>query len=371
MTTNIKTDADTARHPTEIYYKGLLFGVELEIESPGLYCMQFNGDDEEPEEVYPDLPPGWQLMEEHSIDGPELASDRPYSYDTTVANIEGAFRDIARQGGKPIRTCRGSTHVHVNCQDLTWGQMRKTVLACAWAEELLIERAGKGRKGNLFAMSYRTAPLGWADIINSVRERKFRLYRDTHYMAVNFSSLTNLGTIEFRMPPSARNAEDAIEWLTYIKDVAEAGRQEGSWLWNAEFTHPMWLNGLLSDIPELRREGVLKRARAQAEAVTELLERDWQPPINRPLNPCSEMLMPMTAHFPPLPMPSLAEAVAEAEAEMQAFIDSMEGAEPTPPMPVAGQFLTNMDAWLSNQPAPQHMSAYVWDEPIIPAAPQF
>ena len=284
-----KTDADPVLHPSAICYRGLLFGVELEIEAAGLYAHYFNEDGDE--EIFPEAPKGWELMEEHSIEGPELASSGAYDYDTTVENIQRAFKDIRAQGFKPIRTCRGSTHIHINCQDLTWGQLRKTVTACAWAEQLLIERAGKGRKGNLFAMSYNTAPLGWADIIKSVRERNLRLHGDTHYMAINFGALTTHGTIEFRMPPSARNEDDAIDWLRCINYVALAGRADGDWLYSwSEEPYPLWLEPLVNAIPEARRDVFVAKARAQAETIAELMDRTTlvvpQPELK--LNPCTD-----------------------------------------------------------------------------------
>jgi hypothetical protein len=205
---------------------GLKYGIELEIEAPGLYEAREIWD-EAGEEIIemeePTIPLSWELREEHSIEGPEVVS-MPLTYDEAYEAIGRLFIDVNSKGYHPTRTPRGSTHIHVNCQDLTWDQLESTVFACAWAEPFLIELAGRGRIGNLFAVSYKSAPLAWENIVNSLVVRELRSSIDTHYSAVNFNSLLTMGTIEFRMGPSSRTAEEALYWLGLIRTVAEAGR---------------------------------------------------------------------------------------------------------------------------------------------------
>lgn len=209
-------------------YTGLLFGVELEIEAEGLYQPEERFDDEGDLLCIdePDIPHGWLREHEESIRGVELISARPFDYATSVDNIYRLFNDIDAQGYTPTRTCRGSTHVHVNAADLTWAQLRSFVMTCAWAEPFLIEHAGAGRRGNLFAQSYETTPLGWRPIITWCRHEAVMHALDTHYMATSFSPLSYLGSVEFRMGPSARTAAEAIAWLDKIYIVASHGRLE-------------------------------------------------------------------------------------------------------------------------------------------------
>jgi hypothetical protein len=209
-------------------YLGQVYGIELEIEAEGLYQGEetFNDATEEYEQKDPNIPFGWLLEHEDSIVGVELISDQPYSFEDSVKNITRVFEDIRRQGYHPTRTPRGSTHIHANVSDLTWDQMKSFVLACAWAEPVLIEIAGKGRKGNLFAQSYETTPMGWQSIIQICRRQALGLMPDTHYMATSFHPINTMGSVEFRMGPSSRNASDAIEWLEIINHVVQAGRNE-------------------------------------------------------------------------------------------------------------------------------------------------
>lgn len=207
-------------------FKGKLYGIELEIEAAGLYETDevFDEEEETYQSVTPTIPAGWLREQEDSIQGVELISAEPSDYMTSIQMINRVFDDIDRQGFTPTRTPRGSTHVHANVCDLTWDQMRHFVVACAWAEPFLIELAGKGRKGNLFAQSYETTPIGWANVIEWCRRKEIAQNTDTHYMATSFYPMSYLGSVEFRMGPSSRSAVEAIQWLSHIDLVVSAGR---------------------------------------------------------------------------------------------------------------------------------------------------
>lgn len=212
-----------------IKYRGLLYGIELELEGHGLYEAYYpdpSDEDEDPELTEPVVPAGWSWHEEHSIHGCELVLSQPQPYEVAASLMADVFRDVARNGWTLVRSPRGSTHVHINVQDYTWEELGNAILACAWAEPFLIELAGKGRKHNLFALSYANAPLGWAHVIECYRNKNNSMNSDTHYMATNFETLFGMGTIEFRMGPTARNYDEAMWWFDKIRIVAEACRGE-------------------------------------------------------------------------------------------------------------------------------------------------
>lgn len=248
-------------------FLGLVFGVELEIEAEGLYFREeyYDEDNDCYELSEPNIPRGWVQHTEESICGTELVTAFPTTFDKVCDDICNLFDDIERQGFRPLRTPRGSTHVHVNVSDLSWEQLRSFVMATAWAEPALIELAGKGRKGNLFALPYKTAPLGWENIIQSLRFNQFMYNSDTHYMATNFSPVLRQGSVEFRMGPSARNANDAVTWLGYINEVAKAGRQDKI----TASAPPVFMQELMKGLPSR----VFEAARRQAYAVEAAINR--------------------------------------------------------------------------------------------------
>lgn len=260
-------------------YKGKLYGIELEIEAEGLYSVEEHFDEEHEEYIQtePNVPEGWLREQEDSIEGCELISQQPYDYETSVTNIKRVFADISRMGFVPVRTPRGSTHIHANVADLTWRQMKHFVTACAWAEPALIELAGKGRKGNLFAQSYETTPMGWATIIQWVRRQEIAQNVDTHYMAISFHPMGYLGSVEFRMGPSSRSEEDAIRWLQCIDAVVEAGRYEEI----NPYDVPFFLIDLTSKMDQKKRERVIKKGQRFATEVWEGMSEPFERVVPR------------------------------------------------------------------------------------------
>lgn len=260
-------------------YKGLVFGVELEIEAEGLYYPDevYDEEDEAYHTIDPVIPKGWSREQEDSIQGVELISAMPVGFEESVENIERLFADIKKQGYMPIRTPRGSTHVHVNVADLTWTQMAHFMVACAWAEPALIELAGKGRKCNLFAQSYDTTPLGWNPAIQWIRKRRVYQNVDTHYMATSFYPMAYLGSVEFRMGASARTADEAITWLSYINAVAEDGRT----LPITDAECPPFMDFLTGMLDEKVRERVIRKGARNAREVWQALQEPYEPPVVR------------------------------------------------------------------------------------------
>lgn len=268
------TEVRTVHHKPQ--WVGKLYGVELEIEAAGLYdpVEIFCDEDDCYHTEDPDVPRGWLREQEDSIEGVELISNRPYSFVDSANNIVRVFLDIERQGYSPIRTPRGSTHVHANVADLTWAQMRHFVTACAWAEPALVELAGKGRKGNLFAQSYETTPIGWNPVIDWVRQESINQTWDTHYMGISFYPMSYLGSVEFRMGPSARNSDEAIDWLSKIDLVVDAGRDLPI---NAS-EEPSFMHLLTSQLDPKTRERVIAKGRRHAEEVWEAMLEQYIPP---------------------------------------------------------------------------------------------
>jgi len=259
-------------------FTGKLYGVELELEAPGLYEVEEVWDEagEEPiDHREPDLPAGWAHREEDSVNGPEVVFNKPVDFATSVELLKNLFKDVERQGFNPQRTPRGSTHFHVNVSDLTWKQLREFVMVCAWAEPFLCRIAGSGRMGNLFAQSYATSPSGWLGIIRSLQENTFCFWEDTHYSAINFSAVPRLGSVEFRMAPSCRNVNDAVYWLELINSVATCGR--GSSVSVTGSNPPDCITRLAAELPDYVAKRVMGVARKQAQEIW------WR--INNPVKP--------------------------------------------------------------------------------------
>lgn len=332
---------------------GERYGVELEIEADGLYSEEevFDEDLDEYRSVEVDVPSGWTVVEEHSIQGAELIFAGPRSFNEGCALIEKLYKDIQRQGYEPRRTPRGSTHVHVNVSDLTWKQLGHFVMAAAWAEPYLIELAGKGRKGNLFALSYATAPNGWADVIESIRHEQRLFNFDTHYMAINFRQIVRHGTVEFRMGPSMRNAEEAIAWFEMIREVAVVGRNE-------EVTADV-APAFVELFQELLPPGCRTRIRVQAERqARDVYRRLTRPPFveELPLPPplVSEPLLSVNEIPASIGISDLAAFLNEYPTLANSIASS--GPSAPPPPPFVNPFAEGQPEWVEVNP---HLSTDV------------
>lgn len=323
-------------------YQGLLFGVELEIEAEGLYDIEeeFDEDGDPICQRDPTLPSGWLREQEDSIRGVEVISDRPYDFNTTVKNIYRLFEDVDRQGYNPMRTPRGSTHVHVNVCDLTWEQMRSFIMACIWAEPFLVELAGKGRKGNLFAQSYETTPLGWRPIIDWYRNRQIMPCMDIHYMATSFQPMGYLGSVEFRMGPSSRNAKEALSWLQHIADVADVGR-------NATITNeqPRFILNWMDQLPP----GVWKRLATKASRYAQEV---WE-----------------CLHEPVPPQPALRRAKKSAAITgLAATINTLEAAANSPaPTPSWHQYEVSVSPY--TEPTEEQLNQFMEEMTTLASVP--
>lgn len=254
---------------------GLKFGVELELEYPGLYeGIEVYGRDEdgyETEEIVdierPLLPEGWDTRVEESVQGCEVVFSKPLAIAESVAAINRLFDDIERQGVTLRKTPRGSSHFHINVQDLTWPQMRVFALTCAWLEPYLIYLAGKGRIGNLFAKSYKECPAGWRGVVESIQIGAMRVNNlDSHYMAINFGAMSEHGSVEFRMPPSATSRHDVLGWLSRFYQLGQEGRQSRTV--DAQ-SPPVCLRTLELEIPGEGTKARLKRIAQQQVAEIE------------------------------------------------------------------------------------------------------
>lgn len=334
-------------------YKGKLYGVELEIEAAGLYEMEEHYDSETDEHVQnePCVPKGWLREQEDSIQGVELISEKPFDFNTSIENIASVFFDIERQGFKPTRTPRGSTHVHTNVADLSWEQMRSFVMACAWAEPTLIELAGKGRKGNLFAQSYETTPIGWAWIVEAVRRQEFSQWGDTHYMATSFYPMSSLGSVEFRMGPSSRTAEEAMRWLRCIDLVVTAGRETVVGL-----EEPLFLSFLMSKLDDKKQARLRMKGQTAAAELWYAMNEVYVKPVKKPRG--SKLSDALAAHaFSSQPI--LSQSPYE-------FLDQWAVAHAADPVPAPSQTAEPGHPPFPTTWGEMYPSAPVHDEPASP-----
>lgn len=194
------------------YHKGLVFGTEFEWES----VQRINGNNY-------DLPLSVSETITAKVDGSlrnrgvEFIT-QPLSYEDSL----GALADLKTrvvQGSNPF-THRTSTHVHVNCSDLTKDQVKVTMLLYAILEKYFFDYVDPSRKYNIHCV-----PLNFTLLPNYYKRPIEALVANwSKYTAFNLLPLTSIGTIEFRHLQGTNDIQLYQGWLNRIRSVCQAAR---------------------------------------------------------------------------------------------------------------------------------------------------
>jgi hypothetical protein len=194
----------------QVEYPGC--GVEVEVEGHGLPT--------------PTISAFWERKEEGSLRaGCEYVSHGCIESKKLEPAMEQLFHALDK---KPCKVNeeqpRSSIHVHVNMQPYTMTQVRTICTVIILLDGLMSEYCGRTK--NLFCKPLSTSE----DTVFSLAELSdwscstgnnpfSRLESDLHkYSSVNFSSLFNFGTVEFRAHKYA-GKRDAMVWIKALDDL--------------------------------------------------------------------------------------------------------------------------------------------------------
>jgi len=158
----------------------------------------------------------------------EYVLQGPRSLKVAEKAVSDLYGVIAASGGKIKRSMRAGVHVHVNCQELTMRQLGTVIAAYYAFEEVLTERFGEDRIGNLFCLR-----MVDAEYVNTALYRAFvdgnisTLASDSvRYAAMNLNALGRYGSLEFRaMETPAASPRDIHAWLRTLSKLRDSHRQ--------------------------------------------------------------------------------------------------------------------------------------------------
>lgn len=118
-------------------------------------------------------------------------------------------------------------HIHINVGDLTVTELYNFLSLYLVVEDILIDKCGENRVGNLFCLRASDAEYLLDMLAESIRKTDLSMLHtdDLRYAAVNVKALGDYGSVEFRAWPS--NGDLAgVEWwanvLMHLKQVAKA-----------------------------------------------------------------------------------------------------------------------------------------------------
>lgn len=180
-----------------------LFGVECEIESIRAYT-----------EIE-----GILIKEDNSLrnSGREFVWERPYSLERSVS----MFTQLHREGLRFVNpddkfSERTSTHVHLNCRNLTPEQTKTLILLYAIYEEIFFAYVDPSRRDNIHCVALTETHLPMI-----YKELDFiRWVSAWHkYTALNLKRLVDLGTVEFRHLEGTDSPEKLKNWLITLGEL--------------------------------------------------------------------------------------------------------------------------------------------------------
>ena len=142
-------------------------------------------------------PKGWTHTEDGSLryNGCEYVS-RP-TYRSDVPELLGRLFDAMPESR--TFSMRTSTHVHVDCTDLSWNQVWGITLFYSLIEPFMYEWVGRSRKHNIFCVPLNAATLGRrGQTLRMMSQDWERPIAWSKYMGYNMVCLGEHGTVEFR-----------------------------------------------------------------------------------------------------------------------------------------------------------------------------
>jgi len=115
---------------------------------------------------------------------------------------------------------RTSTHVHVNCQNLTRDQVKNVLMLYVLFEQYFFAMCDSSRQHNIHCV-----PLTDTFLTRHYNESLNTLISRWHkYTALNLKPLTTLGTIEFRHMQGHDDVMLHGEWLTILERLVLVGK---------------------------------------------------------------------------------------------------------------------------------------------------
>lgn len=183
----------------------LLFGLELEIEKfPRQGEMTY---------------PGLHFAADNSLrDGGLEAITQPHKASTIEPYLRQFFKAWRITADNYSERC--STHVHMNVQDFTWGQLKVLCLLYQMFERLLFNFIGHDRKDNVFCVPWYESGLTSRFLDHMQKKPDDGVRRWFKYSAVNLLPVRIQGSLEFRHLHGTCDVDKIMNWLKLLSRMA-------------------------------------------------------------------------------------------------------------------------------------------------------
>jgi len=193
-------------HPEyKLVNPNLIVGLELEIE----------GWDVEEEEA---SHRGFSFTSDGSLRGASIEAITKPTYSKFVPHLlEGFYQHFEVKQRNYSERC--STHVHVNCQNLTKHQLRNVCVLYQALERVLFAWIGEEREQNIFCIPWYQCNISNKFVYKFLSSTDDTVRRWQKYTALNLLPIREQGTIEFRHLEGTCDITRITAWLNIIGSI--------------------------------------------------------------------------------------------------------------------------------------------------------
>ena len=235
-------------------YKGILFGVECEVEGERL-----------PEVLPRGLP--IRVEADGSLRGGlEYVFSKPLKKNIALKSLSVLFSQFEEAKSKLDYSFRTSTHVHVNVSDVQVSKVLNIIFLYTLVEDLFVHYCAEHRRGNRFCLRFKEAQHlyhileqmihyarnGREDHVIAVLDQQV-----TKYAALNLFTLRKYGTLEFRSLEGTNDLEKISKWIDAIENLVTVAQKYDSIsaLHEAFFNDPEKIVDEIFTSPEFKYDG--------------------------------------------------------------------------------------------------------------------
>jgi len=179
----------------------------------------------------------WRWYHDHSLRGDSCelitqVNGLPIKGRDVLVALEALDSAVAKikNGKHPVTSARTSTHIHIDCSDLTPSQLSNFILYYTLVEDTIIRAEAPERSSNNYCLPISAS--------NDLRGYIARLTADNwdigtinhvahgwpKYSAFNVGSLRNLGTIEFRVFPGCYDGATILRWINIVMSLRRVAK---------------------------------------------------------------------------------------------------------------------------------------------------
>ncbi len=213
MLLKAKPDPRCFESDEELPIPNKYIGIEIEAENVNIVY-----DDIEPNLLY------WTVKPDGSLRnyGAEFVSRKLRGRDVKKALLE-LERFFAKYEITPDYTHRTSTHIHADVRALAVGQLQNLIVTGLVVEPWLFNHVGKDRESNIYCVPFYKNNNGIFNLSKFFDDREVMFQTALHgarkYEAMNFLSMSEHGTVEFRHHYGCHDKDALLTWIKTILHI--------------------------------------------------------------------------------------------------------------------------------------------------------